>query len=71
MAFKQMLELILLPAHVSPVKGCSQAAMNGSKDNTSRLFRGLVSVFGTQLDHPCGPEGCFTDTNTHTVKHTH
>lgn len=49
---------LMLPAHESPVKHYSRAAMNGSKDNTSRLkwhFRGLHSVFGTQLDHPFGP----------------
>lgn len=75
MALK-MFELIL-PARVSSVKGCSRAAMNGSKDNTSRLkwlFRGLHFVFGTQLDHPFGPLGCFTDrhtcTHTYIVKHT-
>lgn len=70
MALK-MLEL-MLPAHVRPVKGCSRAAMNGSKDNTSRLkwlFRGLHSVFSTQLDHPFGPPSCLTDTDTHA--HTH
>lgn len=68
----------MLPAHVSPEKHYGRAAMNGSKDNTSRLkwlFRGLHSVFGTQLDDPFGPLGCFTDTDihahTHTVKHTH
>jgi len=49
---------IMLPAHVSPVKYDTSAAMNGSKDNTSRLkwlFRGLHSVFAPQLDHPLGP----------------
>lgn len=75
----------MFPAHVRPVKHCSRADMNGSKDNTSSLkwlFRGLHSVFGTQLDHPFGPLDCLTDTDTHvythikhtvkhTVKHTH
>lgn len=51
---------LMLPAHVSPVKQYSRAAVNGSKDNTSRLkwlLRGLHSVFGTQLDHPSGAPG--------------
>lgn len=55
MALK-MLKLMLL-AHVSPLKHYSTAA-TGSKDDTNRRkwpFRGLHSVFHTQLDHPFGP----------------
>lgn len=69
---------LMLPARVSPVKQCSRAAMSGRKDNTSRLkrrFRGLHSVFGTELDHPVGPPVCCTDTDiyahTRTAKRTH
>lgn len=73
MALK-MFEL-MLPAHVRPVKGWSRAAMNGGKDNTTRLqrlFRGLLSVFSTQLDHPFGPWVALqTLAHSHTVKHTH
>lgn len=31
---------------------------NGTKDNSSRLWRGLHSVLDTQLDHPLGPPTC-------------
>lgn len=51
-----MFKLMVL-AHVSPLKHYSTAA-TGSKDNTNRRkwpFRGLHSVFHTQLDHPFGP----------------
>lgn len=64
---------LMLPAHVRPVKQYSRTAVNGSKDNTSRLkwlLRGLHSVFGTQLDHPSGPLICFTDT-VYAHKHTY